>query len=442
MPLHCLGLNHNSAPLAVLEKAHLAQDQVVDALKRVRRSVEQSSGLPAELALLSTCNRVELYAWLEDPFEEPSGLISILVETAGLDPSVVQPYLYHHAQTEAAWHLLRVAAGLDSMVIGEPQVLGQVSQAYDMALQAGSAGIVVNRLFQTAIQAGKRARAETGISTNPATTSSVAVRFAASAVADLSGSKVAVLGAGEMAVLAVEALRKQGVTDLVVVNRTDLRGQELAERWHARAQPLEALPSALAWADILITSTGAPQPVIGIEMVQQAMRHRPDRPLVLLDTAVPRNVDPAVGQLPGVHLYDLEQLGLHLKNSLAERRDETPVVEAILKQELSAFEAWMESIGVRSLIAQLHQRAEAVRLQEIERTLARIGELDPSQRKMIEAMSRALVKRLLHAPTMRLKERSMNGQLVELEAVVRQLFDLDPEVAEQRARAGRSDGLG
>jgi glutamyl-tRNA reductase len=211
----------------------------------------------------------------------------------------------------------------------------------------------------------------------------------------------------------------------MVINRTGPRAQELAERWHARAQPLEALPSALTWADILITSTGAPQPILGVELVKQAMDTRPNRPLVLLDTAVPRDVDPAVGELPGVHLYDLEHLGNHLNNSLARRHDETPAVEAILRQELLAFETWLETMAVRPLIAQLHQKAEAVRLQELERTLVRLGNLEPMQRGVIEAMSRSLVKRLLHAPTIRLKESSLNGRSDELETVVRHLFDLD-----------------
>jgi glutamyl-tRNA reductase len=425
MPLHCLGLNHRSAPLAALEQAHLTPDLVVGALQRISRPAEQPSGPPLEMALLSTCNRVELYTWQDDRHDDESRLVSTLAQAAGLEPSQLEAHLYHYTDSQAAWHLLRVAAGLDSMVVGEPQVLGQVSQAYELALEAGSAGLVVNRLFQSAIQAGKRARAETGIATNPSTTSSVAVRFAASVVADLAGSKVAVLGAGEMAILAVEALRKHGVSDLMVINRTGPRAQELAERWHARAQPLEALPSALTWADILITSTGAPQPILGVELVKQAMDPRPNRPLVLLDTAMPRDVDPAVGELPGVHLYDLEHLGNHLNNSLARRHDETPAVEAILRQELLAFETWLETMAVRPLIAQLHQKAEAVRLQELERTLVRLGNLEPMQRGVIEAMSRSLVKRLLHAPTIRLKESSLNGRSDELETVVRHLFDLD-----------------
>lgn len=425
MEIHCLGLNHKTAPIGTLEKLHFSEDQVRSTLARCGCGDQPAESDPLELALLSTCNRVEVYALLRG--DDPSPLLQILAESAELSQKEIEPHLYHHRGLDAVHHLLRVAAGLDSMVIGETQVLGQVANAYTLALQASAAGIVINRALQTAIHGGKRARAETGISTNPSTTSSVAVHFAASIVRDIQSSQVLVIGAGEMAELTVEALRKRGVDHLTVINRTVARARELANRWDATARSFEHLTSSLSSADIVITSTGAPHPILSQPLVRESMSLRQDRPIVILDIAVPRDVDPSVGELAQVHLYDLEHLNQHLKGSLGERINEVPAVETILEQELQTFAAWYDSIGVRPLISELHQWAETLRSQELERTLPRLESLTLTERETVEAMTRALVKKILHSPTLRLKEQSQNGTGAAYGEIVRDLFDLQAE---------------
>lgn len=428
MEIHCLGLSHKTASLQLLEAAYFTEEQVRAALARCGcRPEDQESDL-LELTLLSTCNRVELYGVLAG--DSAQALYEILTESSELDSDMLAPHLYHYSGLDSVRHLLRVASGLDSMVTGEPQILGQVADAHALALQVGASSTILNKVFQAAVHAGKRARSESGIATKPATTSSVAVHFAASIVPQLAQANVLVLGAGEMAELAVEALRKRGVRSLTVLNRTVSTARQLADRWGAEAKSFEQLLPALAAADILITSTGAPHTILHKESVEEVTAGRRGRPLVLLDIAVPRDIDPAVSDLPNVHLFDLETLDQHLQGSLQERQAEIPKVERILEEEFETFAAWHQSLRIRPVIAALHQRAETIRAQEVERTLAHLDEVTPEAKEQIEAMSRALVKKLLHGPTMRLKERSQNGSVAAYTLVARDLLDLDAEDSE------------
>lgn len=439
MEIHCLGLNHKTAPLDLLERAYFSDDQLRAALARCGCGDGVVAG-PLELVILSTCNRVELYALLEEP--DRSQLEQLLVESAGLTSEDLGPHLYHHQGLTAVHHLLRVASGLDSMVVGEPQILGQVGEAYKSSLEANASGAVLNKVFHAALHTGKRARAESAIATNPSTTSSVAVAFAADIVPDLSSAKVLVLGAGEMAELAVRALTKRGTNAITVINRTVGRAQELAGRWAAEAKAFEQLLPALAHSDILISSTGAPHTVLHRPTVQKAMDRRPERPLVILDIAVPRDIDPAVAEIANVHRFDLDALQSHLDNSLEQRQGEVPKVESILEEELAAFESWYASIGIRPLIADLHRLAEDIRVREVERTLAQLQSLAPDEKEKIEAMSRAVVKRLLHTPTLRLKERERNSSSAAYALITRDLFALskDEQTEADRMRGDQPDG--
>lgn len=421
MQIQCLGVNHESAPLSILERLHLSDLQADTILSRCSCGSGSHSD-PLELALLSTCNRVELYGLVRDPRQDP--LAEILAESAGVNLKEIQAFTYEFSGPEAVRHLLRVSTGLDSMVIGEPQVLGQVADAYNLALRANSAGIVINQALQTAIRGGKRARAETGIGANPATMSSVAVHFAASIVKDIQASRVTVLGAGDMAELTVEALRKRGVKHVTVVNRTVARAKQLADRWNASAKSFASLAETLRETDILISSTGAPHHLIHYSLLSAAVSHRPDRPIVILDIAVPRDVEPDVAAIAAVHLYDLEDLSRHLRDSLGQREAELPAVEAIIEEELAAFEDWLQTLEVRPLIAELHQKAERIRANQVERTLARLKDLGDDDRAAIEAMSRALVKQLLHDPILQLKHASRNGSPDVSAQVVRHLFQI------------------
>ena len=304
-----------------------------------------------ELAILSTCNRVEIYAASGEPaFDE---LESLLSEARDVSAGELHPFTYRLVDASAVDHLLHVAAGLDSLVLGEPQILGQVTDALELARGQGAAGPLLNRLFQTAIHAGKRAHAETHISRDPASVSSLAANLCERAHPDLRTAEVVVLGAGEMAELAVEALRKRGVEKIVVVNRTIERARALAKRWDAETSTFESIHEVLIRADILIASTGAPHTLIHTETVDAVMHERSHRSLVLVDIAVPRDIDPGVGEIPHVLLYDIDHLNEHLEQSLAERAAEVPRVEAILAEEQSAFMEFLSSLNMLPLIADL-----------------------------------------------------------------------------------------
>ncbi|MEX0788484.1 MAG: glutamyl-tRNA reductase [Anaerolineales bacterium] len=422
MILHCVGLHYRTAPIRVREVVALDDEGKRQLLARCGRSPALGAGQAEELTVLSTCHRAELYALLAT--DSPDPLRTMLSESSGLDESVMAPHLYHLKAVDAARHLLRVAAGLDSLVVGEPQILGQVAQAHLLARQLGAAGPVLTRLFQTAIHAGKRARAETTISHNPATVSSLAVALAAREVGSLAAAQVLVIGAGEMAELVVESLRKRQVSSISVINRTEARAQELAARWHARPHAFADLDAALHQADIVISSTGSAHTVVHPEVVRRALQGRPGRSMVFIDIALPRDVDPEVGSLPGVRLYDLDRLQAQVADSIDLRARQVPQVEALVEEELAGISSWLNGLSLTPILAAVHQKADAIRQRELAVLLRRLPSLEEREVRRIEAFSRALVKKLLHEPTMFLKRESRNGDGARSAEVARELFGL------------------
>ena len=420
MHIHCLGLNHTTAPISLREQLDFGEEALQAALARMGCG----NGLEhiTELVILSTCNRVELYAVSSvSIFDE---LEMFLSEARGVSVKEIQPHLYQLLDADAIRHLMLVAAGLDSLVVGEPQILGQVTHALELARGQGAAGPLLNRLFQAAIHTGKRARTETEISRNPASVSSLAASLCEHAHPDLKTAQVAVLGAGEMAELAVEALRKRGVEKIIVVNRTLDRANSLAERWGAEAATFESIQQTLIRTDILIASTGAPHTLVHPDMVRAAMEHRSHRSLVLIDIAVPRDIDPEVADVPHVRLYDIDNLNEHLEQSLAERTTEVPQVEQIIREEQAVFMEFLSSLNMLPLIANLRQQAEEIRRMELERTLRRMPDLTEAERVRIEAMTQALVKKILEAPTQCLRAEAGSSRAPEYAAVARALFKL------------------
>lgn len=431
MYILCLGLNHITAPLDVREKLALEEDVVQIALARL--ACGHVATPLTELVLISTCNRIELYATSNQlAFTE---LQTFLSDVSGVPVEQFRPHLYRLKHMHAARHLFEVGAGLDSLVIGESQILGQVTRALELARGQNTAGPILNRLFQAAIHAGKRTRTETAISRNPASVSSLAASLSERVVHKISEAQIVILGAGEMAELAVEALRKRGAQKILVVNRTLERADVLAQRWDAQAATFEHLYTALACADILIASTGAPHTLISPGMVNEIMNHRAERPLVLIDIAVPRDIDPDVANIPHAKLYDIDHLNAQLEHSLADRMAEVPQVKNILAEELELFEDYLKSLDMLPLIADLRQNAETIRQTELEKTLSRLPDLTEAERDHIEAMTRALVKKLLHAPTHRLRAEAASPRASEYAAVARTLFNLSNERTHPTATA-------
>jgi glutamyl-tRNA reductase len=434
----CVGVNHQTASVALRERLAFSTHRLEQALTHSIEGNESAAGEIEELVILSTCNRVEVYAVSQQPafdlleafLSEPQNIPACELSPGELSPGELSPgelspSLYHLMDGDAIKHLFRVAAGLDSLVIGEPQILGQVAQAYEAAKQNGSAGKILSQLFQAAIRAGKRTHTETTISRNPASIASVAVHLISETVPDLPSARVLVLGAGEMAELSVESLRKRGVKEITVINRTLEKAQELARRWDGQAGALYMLPEYLPDMDIVISSTGAPHTIIQRELVHSAVRERPNRPLVFMDIAVPRDVDEGVRDLAGVRLFDMDQLSETLHTSLAQRQSQVPRVEAILAEEQAAFEAYLAALNVVPIIVELREQANSIRQNEVEKALRRMPQLTPEMERQIEALTISIVNKILHSPTSRLREEAQGPQAGDYADITRYLFGLE-----------------
>jgi glutamyl-tRNA reductase len=421
--INCLGINHQTANVALRERFSYSPIRLETSLSRLGCGDDPAWNDIQELVILSTCNRVELYAVGSQPiFDTLEYFLSV---TQNTPVSEFSSALYRLSGDEVVKHLFQVAAGLDSIVLGEPQILGQVTEAYATAQRHGTAGKILSRLFQTAIHAGKRARTETTIGHNPASISSVAVNLISATVHHLPAAKIMVLGAGEMAELAVEALRKRGANHILVINRTLKRAQELAQRWDGQAAALEMLLEHLPNMDLVITSTGAPHTIILPSMVEKAMQKRPHRPIVFMDIAVPRDVDVNVKHIPSVHLFDMDTLTGHLETSLAKREAEIPKVEAILSEEQREFTEYLATLDVVPLIIEMRKQANLIRQSELEKAFRQIPNLTPEIQQQIDALTRSIVQKLLHSPTIRLRQEAYGPNVSEYANITRGLFGLE-----------------
>jgi len=411
--LVCLGLSHRTAPVELRER--------VGALGL---GTERCPGVEEHVAL-TTCYRVELYAYLSEGVDEArEELIGVLAGTHGVDRSLLTDHLYVHADEDVARHLCRVSAGLDSLVLGESEILGQVGDAFAQARTAGTIGPALSLLFRTAVASGRRARSETAIGVNPATASSMALALAEGALGDLRDRRVLVVGAGRIAVQSLKAARGRGVTQAAVANRTRERAAEAATPFGAEAYGLEQLAEALAWADVVVTATSSESPVVSAETVQAAMSQRVDRPLVLVDLAVPADIERSAGAIPGVRLFDVDDLRAGLDDAIGSRLREVPSVEAIVEDEVETFGRRYRELEVEPLVASIRQQAETIRQHEVDRTLRDLGDVDPETAERIERLSRVLVKKLLHEPTVRLRQRAGSREADESATAIRELFGL------------------
>jgi glutamyl-tRNA reductase len=376
-----------------------------------------------EHAVLSTCYRVELYAYLAEGVEDGRDeLIDVLADTHGVDRDLLAAHLYVYVDEDVARHLCRVASGLDSLVLGEAEILGQVGSAYEAGREAGTVGPLLTLLFRTAITAGRRARAETAIGANPATASSMALSLAEGALGPLAGKRALVVGAGR---IGLKALSRRGIGEAAVANRTRERAVETASRFGASVHGLDELASELARADLVVTATSSEVPVLHVGTVRAAMAGRERRPLVVVDLAVPADVERSVADVDGVRLFDVDDLRAGLDDALASRLREVPNVETVVEEEVASFGRRFRELEVEPLVAEIRRQAEVVRAQELARAFRDLGEVDPETAERIEHLSRSLVKKILHEPTVRLRERAGAGEAEEVAAAVRELFGLD-----------------
>ncbi len=427
MHLVLVGLSHHTAPLELRERLGVTASMLPAALDALA-----GAGC-TDAVLLSTCNRTEVYATATDAAEMTSRLTHHLAQTYGVALEQLEPSLYARVDADAARHLFRVAAGLDSLVVGEPEILGQVKDAYRIANETHGTGALINRVFHGAFGIGKRVRSETGLAEGAVSLSYAAVTLARKIFADLSTLRVAVLGAGEMARLS--AVHFAGHVDgLVVTARTRARAETLAQEVGATVEEWTARAAVLADADIVIAATGAGGLVIEAADMAAARSARRGRPLFIVDLAVPRDVDPAVSQLDDVFLYNVDDLRNIVEENLSRRQQAVASAERLVQEEVGAWMAWLRSRAVVPTVVALRQRFERIRQAELERLAPRLGTVDPEVRRRVDDMTRLIVEKLLLTPTEQLKAIDDRETMAACSAALRRLFDLDDD-----GQPGRQD---
>lgn len=413
MHISLVGISHKDAPVAVREHFAFAPPELPRLLARLGKAYSGA-------AVLSTCNRTEVYLASGRGVGDPRPIAAMLSEIKGEPPIEGAPF-FVLPEREAARHLFRVAAGIESMVIGESEIAGQVRSAFTAATAAGTHTPALSRLFHTATRVGRRVRVQTGIGRHTVSVSSTAVALARKTLGDLADKTVLVVGAGEAGKLTAGNISGGGIGRMLVTSRSAERTADLAASLGGEGVPFARRADAIAQADIVISSTSAQEFVIDRPLVEAALAGRGSRPLLLIDIAVPRDVDPDVRGLPGVHLYDIDELQEVAEQNMQLRRAELKAAEAIVDENVEKFCDWLRSLEVVPTIASLRARAETVRRVELDRTLAKSG-LTEADRVRVDAMTRALVKKLLHGPIARLKTAGEGDRYVE---AARALFDLD-----------------
>ncbi len=424
-----IGLNHKTAPVELRERLAVKQDDIADILRR-----QIAHPAIREAALLSTCNRVEMTVVTHEPESAIAAVHEWFASTAGMELAEVCEHLYSYTTDAAVRHLFAVASGLDSLVLGEPQILGQVKSSYEHALAAGTAGHVLHRLYQSTFAAAKRARSETEIGKQAVNISSCAVELAKHIFGDLAGKTVLLIGAGEMAELAARHLRGNGCTDILVANRTLERARKLAIEFEGHALTLEQLDDHLDRADIILSSTGASTFVLLPDAIEKAAARRKGAPMFLVDIAVPRDIDPRIADIDDVYLYDIDDLQQVVQGNVEHRMQQAEEARALLEQEALSFLGWLKSLESVPLIRRIQQQMEARRIDEMEKAQRYLKDLSPEQMQLVDRFSRALMKRYMHPALQTLKSLpdDMEGDL--LMGAASRLFDLresGPEVQQR-----------
>ncbi|MGQ9688213.1 MAG: glutamyl-tRNA reductase [Desulfobaccales bacterium] len=422
MNLLLTGVNHQTAGVDLREK-----------LCRLLPAAEESYPLllsePAirEALFYTTCNRVEVLCVTDAGEDAAAVLTAFFARHPEVTPEALAESLYVYRDQEAVRHLFRVAASLDALVVGEPQILGQIKEAYRQATRHKATGAILNRLLHKTFSVAKRVRTETGIGNHAVSVSYAAVALGKKIFGDLKGKNVLLLGAGEMAELALEHLRGQGAVKVVIANRTLERGLRLAERFGGTAVSLEELESQLLLADILLSSTGSPHYLLSREQVKQVMRRRKQRPLFLIDIGVPRDLDPAINDLDNVYLYNIDDLKEVVAENRERRQQAAVQAERLVAEETLKFMDWLKTLTVYPTIISLREKAHSIYQAELKKTLAHLGPLTPGQEQALEVMAEAIVNKLLHDPILFLKGNHHRPRGEAELALVRRLFNLDAE---------------
>jgi glutamyl-tRNA reductase len=419
--LLALGISHKTAPVALRERLAFTEPEAIEFERQATATPEVR-----EAVVISTCNRTEVYLVVGDPVRAESDVLGLLAGRASIRPTELSDAIYSPRNCDAARQLYRVTAGLESMIVGEAEIQGQVKRAYDTAMSAGCTGPLSNRLFAAALTAGKRVRTETEIGATRVSIPSVAVDLALSVLGGLEHRHVVVLGAGETSELTARALNEQGAGTIFVANRHADRALSLAQRFGGSVVGLDDLPEQLLAADIALCSTSSPHPIVGRDELEIVMRERDGRPLLLIDIAVPRDVEAACAELPGVSLYDIDDLQAVVARNLSTREGELPRAEEIVEEEIHRFARWLGQLETLPTVSALREHGNDLVEQVLAENAGRWESASPRDLARIEAVARAVMSRLLHEPTIRLRSLSEERGHASLE-LVRELFGLREE---------------
>lgn len=415
-----IGMNHETAPVELRECLAKEPENTSSALASMRELPSIKEGM-----FISTCNRVEALCTTENPNDARQSIVALMSRIGGISEHNFSSNLYTFEDMEAVKHIFRVASSLDSMAVGEPQILGQIKDAYSQATREKTSGVILNRFMHRAFHVAKRVRTETGISDAAISISYAAVELAKKIFHDLDGKKVLLIGAGEMAELAARHLLSNGVKSMTVANRTFDRAVRVAESFHGNAVSFEEIGSQLLEVDIVITSTASPDYVITHDQVKGSLRKRRNRPLFFIDIAVPRDVEPRVNDLGNIYLYDIDDLKGVIEVNVARRQQEAVKAERIVLEEVIKFERWLKTLEVVPTIISIKEKAEAIRQIELKRSLRNVDKLTPSQIEMIETLTRSITEKIINDPILVLKRKADRPSKDSYLDITRKLFDLD-----------------
>jgi glutamyl-tRNA reductase len=424
--LLALGISHKTAPVALRERLAFTASDAVSFAREVTATPDVR-----EAVVISTCNRTEVYLVVGDPVRAEADVLSLLARRASIRPTELAEAIYSPRNCDAARQLYRVTAGLESMIVGEAEIQGQVKRSYEAAMAAGCTGPLTNRLFAAALSTGKRVRSETGIGASRVSIPSVAVDLALSVLGGLQDRHVVVLGAGETSELTARALAEQGAGTFFVANRHADRALSLAQRFGGTVVGLDGLPDQLLAADIVLCSTSSPHPIVGRDELELVMGERPERPLLLIDIAVPRDVEADCAELDGVSLYDIDDLQAVLARNISTRESETPRAQEIVEEEIHRFARWLGQVEALPTVSALREHGNAIVEQVLAENAGRWEAASPRDLARIEAVARAVMTRLLHEPTIRLRSLSEERGHASLE-LVRELFGLREDAPAQQ----------
>ncbi|MFQ5596965.1 MAG: glutamyl-tRNA reductase [Nitrospiria bacterium] len=437
MSIIVIGLNHRTASVEIRERLSVSEDKMGEALSQLTSDPNIEEGV-----ILSTCNRVEICAVSKEPqkgFEAIQGFLA--KPDSDLSIETLEPCLYRYQSTEALRHLFRVASSLDSMIIGEPQILGQIKEAFDQAILHKTTGLILTKAFKKAISVAKRIRTETKIAESAVSISFAAVELAKKIFGKLDNKSVLLIGAGEMAELAARHFVGSGIHSMYIANRSFDNAVELAHTFDGIPIKFEDFPAEMVKSDIVLCSAGAPHYLISPDQVAKTIERRQNRPIFFIDISVPRNIDPHINDLDNVFLYDIDDLQVAIETNIESRKKEALKAEEIIKDEIDRFTRWFKSLKAVPMIIALKDHAEAIRLAELEKVIGKMGDLSPAQRQALEGLTNAIVNKLLHTPLTVLKEEvhSSNGKMIL--DTTRKLFDLEELLSRSKKDAADEKDL-